>query len=71
MNDYLSQDRGMSVYGATVAVTLFGVGTFLGVFFGGWVGQILYNKKKWYVAVWMSGTVALGNMLITRLFYEL
>ena len=60
MNDYLSQDRGMTVENATIAVTLFGVGSLLGVIAGGYYGQILYNRNKVLITYLMSSTTALG-----------
>jgi predicted MFS family arabinose efflux permease len=43
LNDYLSEDRGMSVEGATIALTCFGLGGLFGQIIGGWFGQVLYN----------------------------
>ena len=43
LNDYLSEDRGMSVEGATIALTCFGIGGLFGQIIGGWFGQVLYN----------------------------
>ena len=60
MNDYLSQDRGMTVQNATIAVTLFGVGSLLGVIAGGYVGQMLYNRKKVLITYLMGGTTFVG-----------
>jgi predicted MFS family arabinose efflux permease len=52
LNDYFSEDRGLSVQGATAALTLFGVGGLVGQIFGGWVGQRLYNfDPRWQCAL--------------------
>ena len=40
LNDYFSQDRGMSVEAATAALVLFGVGGFLGQL----VGKSFFNS---------------------------
>ncbi|GMI43357.1 hypothetical protein TrCOL_g9824 [Triparma columacea] len=46
MSDYLSDDCGLSVESATIVVSMFGIGAFLGLLFGGGFGQYLYNRNK-------------------------
>lgn len=48
LNDYLSEDRGMSVQAATAVITCFSVGGLVGQLAGGWIGQRLYNKDPRY-----------------------
>lgn len=54
LNDYLSSDRGMSVQGATAALTTFGLGGLVGQIFGGWFGQRLYNRYPPYQCIFMG-----------------
>ena len=56
LNDYLSNDRGQTVMQATLALTSFGVGGFLGQILGGAVGQQLYNRDKRLQCVLMGGS---------------
>lgn len=60
LNDYFSEDRGMSVEGATAALTCFGVGGLLGQFFGGWAGQRLYNIDPRLQCVLMGVTTLIS-----------
>jgi predicted MFS family arabinose efflux permease len=46
LNDYFSEDRGMSVEKATVGLSIFGVGGLVGMIAGGWLGQRLYSRNK-------------------------
>jgi hypothetical protein len=43
LNNYLSEDRGLSIRDATLGLTSIGIGGMLGQFTGGWFGQMLYN----------------------------
>jgi len=43
LNNYLSEDRGLSIRDATLGLTSIGIGGMLGQLTGGWFGQILYN----------------------------
>jgi len=58
LNDYLSQDVGLSVEQATFVVLVFGVGTFIGQFVGGAYGTHLYQKDVRYPNL-LSGTMAI------------
>eukprot|EP00667_Euglena_gracilis_P011703 EG_transcript_11969 len=46
LNDYMAQDKGLSVQSATVVLATFGVGCMFGGLGGGVLGQHLYNHKK-------------------------
>uniref|UniRef100_A0A7S2KRC2 Major facilitator superfamily (MFS) profile domain-containing protein n=1 Tax=Leptocylindrus danicus TaxID=163516 RepID=A0A7S2KRC2_9STRA len=48
LNDYLAEDRGLSVEAATTTLLVFGLGLFFGVMLGGFVGEFLYNKDVRY-----------------------
>jgi len=45
LNDYLSEDRDMSIEVATSILLLFGIGLFIGVIFGGVFGSYVYHKS--------------------------
>ena len=55
MNDYLSDDCGLSVETATLVVSMFGIGAFFGLVFGGTYGQYLYNRNKKHLVLFFSG----------------
>jgi predicted MFS family arabinose efflux permease len=48
LNDFLSENRGMSVEGATVVVLCFGIGNFFGMVLGGAGGRYLYRTNPRY-----------------------
>mmetsp|Transcript_5873 Transcript_5873/g.9687 ORF Transcript_5873/g.9687 Transcript_5873/m.9687 type:complete len:655 (+) Transcript_5873:171-2135(+) len=56
LNDYFSHDRGLSISGATAALTSFGLGGLVGQFAGGWLGQRLYNLDPRLQCVMMGST---------------
>jgi MFS family permease len=58
LNDYLSEDCGLSVQAATTIILLFGLGNFLGMLVGGVGGDILYKKDSRYPSL-LSGTMAI------------
>ena len=60
LNDFLSEDRGFTVEQATAIVTCFGVGGLFGQLAGGWIGQKLYVRKKWYQPLLMGGSTMLS-----------
>lgn len=60
LNDYLSEDRGLTVQAATAALTCFGVGGLVGQVFGGWLGQRLYNKNPQWQAMLMGFSTLLA-----------
>lgn len=58
LNDYLSEDCGMTVQQATIVVLFFGFGNFLGILLGGVGGDYLYKKDQRYPAL-LSGSMAI------------
>lgn len=60
LNDYLSQDRGLSVGAATAVVLAVGLGGGVGVVGGGLAGQWLYNRRKWSMPVFIGTATMLG-----------
>jgi MFS family permease len=60
LNDYFSNDRGMSVAAATLALTTFGIGGFAGMISGGLLGQWLYNRKKSWQCFLMGSTTMIS-----------
>ena len=58
LNDYLSQDCGMSVQTATATILVFGVGNFLGILVGGMGGDYLHKRDVRYPAL-LSGIMAI------------
>ena len=46
LNDYLSNDCGLTIEAATLIITLFGVGCFFGLVVGGGYGQRLHNQVR-------------------------
>ncbi len=60
LNDYLAQDRGLSVATATALVLALGAGGAIGVLGGGLVGQWLYNRRKWQMSLFVGGTTLAG-----------
>ena len=62
LNDYLAQDRGLSVATATVVVLAVGIGGGIGVIGGGVLGQWLYNRHKWSMPVFIGICTILGTL---------
>ena len=60
MNDFLSEDRGMSVEGATLTVLLFGFGNFMGLLAGGAGGRSLYSQNPRYPPLFAGLMAILG-----------
>ncbi|GMH92604.1 hypothetical protein TrST_g170 [Triparma strigata] len=60
LNDYLSNDRGLSIESATLVITLFGVGCFGGLVVGGAYGQYLQGKSSKKPVVLMAVTEIIG-----------
>lgn len=60
LNDFLSEDRGFTVEQATAIVTCFGIGGLFGQLLGGWTGQKLYTRQKWYQPLLMGGSTMLS-----------
>ncbi len=45
LNDFFQQQYGISTAVATTIISVFGIGGGLGVIGGGYISQLLYNKK--------------------------
>jgi len=58
LNDYLSEDCGMTVQAATFTILIFGVGCFIGMISSGIAGDYLYRKDRRYPSL-LSGTMAI------------
>ena len=54
LNDFLAQEKGISVAKATSIVLMVGIGGACGVIAGGLLGQYLYNKAKWRMSVFIG-----------------
>ena len=54
MNDFLAQDKGLTVEQATMMISLFGVGAAIGGAIGGVLGQKMYNIKPQYLSLFMG-----------------
>ncbi|GAB4817048.1 hypothetical protein N2152v2_004094 [Parachlorella kessleri] len=61
LNDYLSQNKGLSVPVATAVILLIGIGGAIGVVGGGIVGQMLYNRRKWSMPIFIGFCTVLGT----------
>lgn len=60
--DFLAVDGGMSVQWATMVLLVFGVGNFVGILFGGFLGSFLYRIDKRYPAVVSGLSAMLGSV---------
>lgn len=60
LTDFLHEQRGMTVAGATTLMFVFGLGCFAGNLAGGILGQWVYNRSKEMAAFLMAATTALG-----------
>lgn len=60
LNDFLAEDRGMTVEFATFTILCFGIGNSLGLLLGGFCGQYLYSVDKRYPALLAGSTAILG-----------
>jgi len=60
LNDFLSQERGLSDRDATFLVAAFGVGAAVGGGMGGWLGQTFARKDRRLMPVYMSLTTLLA-----------
>jgi predicted MFS family arabinose efflux permease len=63
MNDYLAQNKGLSVGTATLIMLVFGLGGAAGVIGGGLIGQHLYNHvSKFSMSVFIGVTTAIATL---------
>lgn len=60
LNDYFSEDRGLSIHEATVLLSMFGVGATIGILIGGSAGQYMYNIDKKYQCYLMGTSTVLS-----------
>lgn len=56
MNDYFSNEKGLSIQKATYALTLIGIFGLVGQLFGGYFGEILHRKDKRYQCFLMAAS---------------
>jgi predicted MFS family arabinose efflux permease len=61
MNDFLAQDKGLTVEQATMMISLFGIGAAVGGAIGGVVGQHMYNIRSRNLSLFM-GIVQLSSV---------
>lgn len=62
LNDYLAQDKGLSISSATSLVLCIGIGGALGVIGGGVLGQYLYNNRPKYMPVFIGTMTIIGTL---------
>lgn len=62
MNDFLAQNKGLSVATATSIVLFIGIGGAIGVIGGGLIGQCLYNSNKWKMPVFIGLCTLFGTL---------
>jgi len=60
LNDYLSQECGMSVPDATFLLLLFGIGAALGGILGGWIGSRISAVQLFLLPLFMAASTLLG-----------
>ena len=60
LNDYLAQECQFTVKEATFMVSCFGVGCALGGVLGGVVGQVLYERNRVYLPIFMALSTIIG-----------
>ncbi|MGL4369793.1 MAG: MFS transporter [Spirochaetota bacterium] len=60
LNDFFAQEKGFTVEMATLIVMAFGASAILGGFFGGLIGNWVYNKKPYLVPVLCGVTTIIG-----------
>ncbi|MBO8166368.1 MAG: MFS transporter [Thermotogae bacterium] len=61
--EFLQRYKGLDQGKATIVFIFFGLGNVLGIFFGGIVGGILYNKRKAYMPLFSAIMTAIGALL--------
>lgn len=61
LNDYLAQEKGLSVSSATSLVLAIGVGGAFGVIGGGAMGQFLYNKSPRLMPIFIGLSTVMGT----------
>eukprot|EP00808_Paulinella_micropora_P014793 g27029.t1 len=62
LNDYLSQNKGLSIIQATTVLTALSVGAWVGAVVGGMIGQALYNYSKRLQPILVGTAVLLASI---------
>ncbi|RMZ55585.1 hypothetical protein APUTEX25_000168 [Auxenochlorella protothecoides] len=62
LNDFLAQERRLSVQAATTVLLCIGIGGALGVLGGGLLGQWIYNRRKAAMPVFIGLSTMLGTL---------
>lgn len=62
LNDFLAQEKGISVAKATSVVLMVGIGGACGVIVGGLLGQYIYNRAKWGMSVFIGTTTVFASL---------
>eukprot|EP00743_Colponemidia_sp_Colp-15_P006698 GILK01007223.1.p1 GENE.GILK01007223.1~~GILK01007223.1.p1 ORF type:complete len:518 (-),score=43.92 GILK01007223.1:91-1593(-) len=60
LNDFMVQDKGMTVAQSTFALVVAGFGGLTGCVIGGFLGEYLYNKRSGYLSLLSGVTTILG-----------
>jgi len=61
LNDYLAQNKGLSVSAATSLVLGIGIGGAVGVIGGGIIGQFLYNRSPHFMPIFIGTCTIIGT----------
>ena len=67
MNDFLAQEKGLTVEQATGMISLFGVGAAVGGVVGGILGQKIYNQRPRNISLFMGGLQIFAVPLMWRI----
>ena len=67
MNDFLAQEKGLSVEQGTMLIGLFGIGSAIGGIVGGIVGQRIYNYRSRYLSLMMGGLQVIAVPLMWQI----
>ena len=67
MNDFLAQDKGLTVEQATMMISLFGIGAAVGGAIGGIFGQHMYNRRSRLLSLFMGIVQLLSVPLMWRI----
>ena len=67
MNDFLAQEKGLSVEQATGMISLFGIGAVVGGVLGGILGQKIYNQRPRNISLFMGGLQVFAVPLMWRI----
>jgi MFS family permease len=70
LNDFLSQEKGLTVSDATFVVAVFGFGAAAGGIFGGYLGGLANRANRSYLPLLMALTTYLGILPFLALFND-